>query len=301
MLLQTRVRHAAGPISSWAAERDPVAQLKVFRKGWTNEHLSAFLLSKVAFVASPTKIGDDIGADFLCTLFRTVVEPPALEWLIPTSSFAIQIKSSGSAVDVSKQIDALMELEIPFLVGMASETTSSLKIYSAEFLPILRAARGRPERLRLCLEEHRPPTVENCYTDRGRLGFDLWCPLVCELAATTDAQELSESAKKLRDVVVRAQSYLVSLAADDYFFELVLAAPSSVMFAGPRSVEVFWSKLYQLLAQAFFNFKQLGTSSRADAEIFFEFLEDLENASVSPPPLVKRHAAALRDALNRTE
>ena len=39
--------------------------LAVTRRGWQNEHLSAFLLSKISYVAHPSRIGDDLG----CWLF----------------------------------------------------------------------------------------------------------------------------------------------------------------------------------------------------------------------------------------
>lgn len=45
--------------------------LAVMRRGWQNEHLAAFLLSKLAFVAQPAKIGDDIGTDFFARFSRS--------------------------------------------------------------------------------------------------------------------------------------------------------------------------------------------------------------------------------------
>ena len=67
-----------------------MAYLKSFREGWRTEHLARFILSKFAFVAQPISISDDIGSDFICTLFEN-----REKYLFPTNSFAIQIKSKG--------------------------------------------------------------------------------------------------------------------------------------------------------------------------------------------------------------
>jgi hypothetical protein len=45
-------------------------QLAIPHNGWDNEHLATFLLSRIAFVATPVKVGDDIGIDVFCTVFE---------------------------------------------------------------------------------------------------------------------------------------------------------------------------------------------------------------------------------------
>lgn len=85
--------------------------LAVTRRGWQNEHLSAFLLSKIAFVAHPSKIGDDLGSDFFCTLFESIKQKKS-EFLVPKNSFAIQIKSRGKSLIVTKQLEYLKRLEM---------------------------------------------------------------------------------------------------------------------------------------------------------------------------------------------
>jgi hypothetical protein len=62
-----------------------VAQLGRFRKGWENEHLASFLLSRIAFVANPLTVADDIGSDFFCTLFEVFNG----DSLFPRNSLAI--------------------------------------------------------------------------------------------------------------------------------------------------------------------------------------------------------------------
>ena len=59
-----------------------------FRKGWENENLAQYLLSRVAFVARPVSVSDDMGTDFYCTLFQKIRD----RTLLPRTAFAIQIK-----------------------------------------------------------------------------------------------------------------------------------------------------------------------------------------------------------------
>jgi hypothetical protein len=103
--------------------------------GWENEQLAHYLLSRFSFVAHPATIGDDIGSDFYCTIFDIVdMQPPTIE---PRIAFAIQVKSSADPLDVSNKIAYLGQLEVPFFVGVVEQATNSLKIYSAECLPMM--------------------------------------------------------------------------------------------------------------------------------------------------------------------
>ena len=47
-----------------------MGHLKNTRIGWENERLAEFLLSRISFIANPAKTSDDVGTDFICTLFR---------------------------------------------------------------------------------------------------------------------------------------------------------------------------------------------------------------------------------------
>lgn len=120
-----------------------MAQLGRFRSGWENEHLASFLLSRIAFLANPITVADDIGSDFFCTLFEVV----EVDSLFPRSSFAIQIKSSRGKIDAKKQIEYFEKLELPFFVGVIDQGSLKLSIYSGEYLPILFSHFGRPQAL----------------------------------------------------------------------------------------------------------------------------------------------------------
>src|SRR5947209_19236526 len=99
--------------------------LEKFRIGWENEHLATFLISRISFVANPTKVADDVGTDLFCCLFEITKGE-----LFPRSSFAIQIKSSKDTIDATRQIEYFEKLELPFFVGVVDQKKLRLSIYS---------------------------------------------------------------------------------------------------------------------------------------------------------------------------
>src|SRR6266851_1938733 len=91
------------------------------RKGWENERLASYLLSRFSFVAQPSTIADDLGSDFFCTIFEIVTGTSGRDSLRPLSSFAIQVKSSVEPVPMDNKIDYLQRLELPFFLGVVSQ------------------------------------------------------------------------------------------------------------------------------------------------------------------------------------
>ena len=115
-------------------EVEKMSHLFTMRKGWQSEHLAKFILSQIAFIANPSLIADDIGSDFICTLFQ-IIEKKSKDYLIPKNSFAIQIKSNLRKIDLSKKIGYLAELEVPYFVGIINKSKLTLTIYSGEYFP----------------------------------------------------------------------------------------------------------------------------------------------------------------------
>lgn len=115
-----------------------------FRSGWENERLASYLLSRFSFVAQPNAVSEDLGSDFFCTLFEIVPLESGHDALRPLSSFAIQIKSSADEIEMDNKIDYLWNLELPFFIGVVSQSPPAVDIYSAEFLPLLFASKLAP-------------------------------------------------------------------------------------------------------------------------------------------------------------
>jgi hypothetical protein len=105
--------------------------LHSFRKGWQNEHLARYILSKFSFVAEPSNISDDLGSDFFCTLFK-INEINGKNYLNSKNTFAIQIKSNNNTIDITNKIDFLNTLEVPFFIGVVDRNKLKLVIYSGE-------------------------------------------------------------------------------------------------------------------------------------------------------------------------
>lgn len=149
-------------------------------KGWENEHLASFLLSRISFVANPVTVGDDVGSDFFCTLF----EVSEADQLFPRNSLAIQIKSSKDPVDATSKIEYLEKLELPFFVGVVDQNKLRLSIYSGEYLPILFSHYGIPQGLKLSLEDGETRTATPS-SARGSGSFN--CALECFKTSRPDA------------------------------------------------------------------------------------------------------------------
>jgi len=105
-------------------------------KGWENEHLATFLLSRIAFVASPVTVADDVGTDLFCTLFERL-DRGGTPRLLPRSSG----RNPSEELDRASGRRAKARLPVtprsPYYLGVADQTALTLTLYSARFLPCL--------------------------------------------------------------------------------------------------------------------------------------------------------------------
>jgi hypothetical protein len=87
-------------------------QLASPHKGWENEHLATFLLSRIAFVAGPVTVADDIGTDIFCTLFE-VGKHKGQDVLLPRSSIESQhytlVTTPRPSHEVPKPFERILE------------------------------------------------------------------------------------------------------------------------------------------------------------------------------------------------
>ncbi|MBE0662256.1 MAG: hypothetical protein IH597_07290 [Bacteroidales bacterium] len=122
--------------------------LKNTHLGWQNEHLARYLLSKVAFITSPTMPGDDVGVDLVCTLYDLERSDKSAPVLVPKNAIAVQVKSTRKVWDFTKKVPYLQRLEIPFFVAVVMQNDLSLDLYSAKYLSHLFSFRGSPKKLK---------------------------------------------------------------------------------------------------------------------------------------------------------
>jgi len=232
-----------------------VTHLGTFRKGWENEHLASFLLSRISFVANPITVADDIGSDFFCTLF----EAKEGAHLLPRNSFAIQIKSSKSAFEVTNKIEYLEKLELPFFVGVADQSKLMLSVYSGEWLPILFSYYGIPQVLRLSPDDNRTGDDNYC-EKKSAEEYTLRMPFVLDLNAQDDRRSVAAKGLELLQLCSRMHQNISSRVGGEYIFKL--SEPRKVVImAGIGSSQTFRNNFYFRLAEAFCNFEWLHRAS----------------------------------------
>ncbi len=267
-------------------------QLAHPRKGWENEHLATFLLSRVAFVASPVTVADDIGTDIFCTLF----EPGNHKGhpvLLPRSSIAVQIKSNKEPIDVASKLDYLARLEVPYYLGVVDQQKLSLTLFSARFLPALLSLQRSHSRLFLTpVEEfqrnYRPKDENGVYT--------LLCHKVATLDAHDDTGAISHCADAIREDAGLALQAIASRLNQEYVFEI--SGAEVEVYAGPGSAQTFRHAFFKRLAEAYFNLSWLVDNHRAasDAEMdaFVTIADELGRAAEVPEYVLK-----LREGLQK--
>lgn len=279
-----------------------MSHLSVMRRGWQNEHLAAFLLSKIAFVAHPAKIGDDIGTDFFCTFFE-VVHQQSNDYLVPRNSFAVQIKSSCVNVDATNQIEYLRRLELPFFVGILDQEQSTLTIYSGEYLPILFSYRGIPKSLTLQLVSDHNFGPDSYFDDKGNGSYRLKFPAVSKFSVTMTSEILAQESRRLIEVASRIHRNIASKTSEEYIFDIGAEGQTTVIMAGPGSVQVFRDNFKKRLAEVFSNLIWINDNTNKQLDIkecrFYEKIYDeMHNREDDIPEYLSRVAQKLKDAIS---
>ena len=238
--------------------------LKVTRKGWENEHLARYLLAKVAYVSAPVFVGDDIGADVICTLFEprnTGTEREQIE-LFPQTAFALQLKSNDDPVEVSASNgEHFKHLAIPFFVGVVDQRPANptLSIYSGELIPAFTRAeppgaplRFVPAREPLCQEvmSHWRKTAEGAY--------EVPLPFVVQLSLQDDDDVIVRARMTLRWRCFYILQNIAAAISDEYIFHYPNAHGGFYrILAGPGSVHTFRGNFGRRLSEAFYNLAYL--------------------------------------------
>jgi hypothetical protein len=224
------------------------------RTGWENERLASYLLSRFSFVAQPSSVSDDLGSDFFCTIFEIVKIGSGHDALRPLSSFAIQVKSSTDEISMDNKIDYLQRLELPFFIGVVSQSSATLTIYSAELLPLLFATFGLEEKLSLLPVQHPGINASHIYDDlrqQGR-GIRLLCPFLATFSTSDQRSALVERVDALHKICVRAQSNIAARVSEEHIYDTD-GRGSFQIISGPGSAGHFRMNLLKRLGEAFRN------------------------------------------------
>ena len=282
-----------------------MSHLNATRKGWQNEHLGLFILSKFAFCANPVTVSDDLGSDFFCCLFETRTEK-GIEVALPLNSFAIQLKSSPKPFDVSNKIEYLSRLEIPFFVGVVKRL--KLSIYSGEYLPLFFSEKGNPRKLHMQLVNRGRLSLSQRYSEFAPGKFRLRCPRVVTVRASTSKVEIKKVVRNLNELCARIHGNIATRRTDEHVYAIPGKAAYLIM-AGPGSAKVFRRNFYWRLAEVFYNFvwlieRQPKRFDPHEAEIYIGLFKTLRIYGAEMPRVtVKRYRqlVALMRSWNRSQ
>jgi hypothetical protein len=244
-------------------------QLARPHKGWENEHLATFLLSRIAFVSSPIKVGDDVGTDVLCTLFESAVHK-GKPVILPRSSLAVQVKSNRQPISLSGKLDYLARLEVPFYLGVVDQKALSVDLFSARFLPVVLSLKGPNSKIRLKPVD----AFRRDYRPIGKKGVTtLLCHKVATLRAHDDANATSAAATAISEDAAAALQAIVSRLNREYIFEIPGGEVEVV--AGAGSLQTFRTSFYKRLAEAYYNFSILIDAGHAAPNAEMDAYEEI--------------------------
>lgn len=229
-----------------------------FREGWTNENLAQFLLYKFSFTANPSKIADDIGIDFFCTLF-TKRKEKSTTYLLPRNSFAIQIKSNRDLIDISNNLDLYINLELPFLVGVVNQKELKISIYSGEFFQPFFSFKGTDLKLKINLTERLDSyTIENYFEEVDNNDFLIDFPFLMEISARDEDKEIENKSLLLQETCSCIFDNISAKRNNEFIFKIRNNnSYQPFMFAGPGSVKSFRNNVINRITEAFYNVDML--------------------------------------------
>jgi len=171
--------------------------LSSFRKGWQGENLARYILSNFAFISQPSTVADDLGSDFLCTMFEPIPDGKNI-YLVPKEPFAIQIKSNRKPFDITSNIEYLKGLEIPFFVGVCNQKNQVLELYSGEYLIPFFVDKPSVQIIRIILCES-SDCRDDLYFEKNNK-FTVKFPRVANIGFNLNAPRLKDAVKKLSRV-----------------------------------------------------------------------------------------------------
>ncbi len=263
-----------------------MAHLLTFRKGWENERLAAYLLSRISFIAHPASSADDLGSDFFCTIFE-IHEVSGKDGLMPRTSFAIQVKSSDADVSADNKIEYLMGLELPFFIGVVTQSPPEIRIYSAELLPLLFSEIGRPTGLSLVPVSAFDST--KYYEDDGNRKIRMKCHLVATVSVHDDRAALTPKVNTLLAICMRAHSNIATRVNEEHIYDIDGKGLYKIV-AGSGSALHFRLNFAKRLGEVFYNLLYILGEAPPDETLIAEFkafealYQELQSVYKSPMP-----------------
>lgn len=266
--------------------------------GWENEHLATFLLSRLAFVAQPVTVGDDLGVDFYCTLF-TRETPKKKEQLFPKQAFSVQVKTNPEPIPADTHIEYLKNLELPFFVGVIHQDDGRLCLYSGDVLPFFFSAAPPSFGLILRLQDSDLDFTHDLWGYKDGT-FTIPLPRICDLRVADRPDEIANLSDFLMERCRWMQKNIISRRANEYIFEFVRKDILHYrIVAGPGSEATFRLNLFLRLGEAFYNLKVIkdrkdGSYRKSEFELYERCYRELVDHGHKPPDAVRQTYDNLR-------
>ncbi len=237
-----------------------MSHLKKMRKGWENEHLSRYLLSRISFLSQPITVADDLGVDFMCTLFRTI-KVGKEEQLVPHQSFSIQVKTTRKAFRGDKQLNYLRNLEVPFFIGLVTQDRSGLDIYSGEILPDFFS--WAPAEVSFILSPQQDAIThahDGAWPTNKKGIFVLPCPYIGTLKVMDSPEDSGRISSALAAICSTTIRNIAAKLSEEYVFRYPSADGKVAYFriqAGTGSINTFRGNFMLRLAEVFYNLRRI--------------------------------------------
>jgi hypothetical protein len=260
-----------------------MAHLLKFRKGWQSEHIAKFILSRFSFVAEPSTVADDIGSDFMCTLFKVENN----KYLIPQSSFTIQIKSNKDDFEITKNCSYFQNLEIPYLIGVVDKDNLLMRVYSGESIPHFfscytgKIFNGKYKALIRLLDHppHRNHNFISCDDSKQECYLDF--PFIVELKALNPVDP--DGIDALLEVC-RLIQYNISARSTKSYLYYLYGWKGINVYTGKESVKTFRKNFYDSFCELLLNLEEIYTNYKNE----FDY-EEYEIYKTTIERLIKKH------------
>jgi len=226
-----------------------------FKRGWDREKLAEYILSRFSFVAKPSTVSDDLGTDLFCTLFR-LEEKMGVDYPLPLSSFAIQIKSSDRPFDFTTNIDYLKNLEIPFFLGVVTESSKELSIFSGENLPKFFPHIGPLQKLTIRPINRNQMSAPYDQMEGRKYNYTVFFPKLMTIGIDSDKEDPERTVNELSDLCSLIQRNISTVKMQEYIFEEYDRSSYSIL-AGSGSASQFRNNFMKRLAENFYNLEWL--------------------------------------------
>lgn len=240
-----------------------MAHLLKIRKGWENENLAKFILSKFSFISQPSTVADDLGVDFFCTFFLKVPKKRKTKnnkiiedvFIYPKHSFAIQIKSNKGQFNLTNKLEFFDNLEIPFFIGVVNQKKLSITIYSGDVIPELFSLVGLPPSnnnhnitVKAVLLENR----ENHGQQPRQAKYIIPFFKIGEICAADTEKKLRQFIENFSGICLNYQRNIISKKKHQFIFHDAVTMEPKIIY-GPGSYQVFRNNFIERLAEVLCN------------------------------------------------